>query len=156
MVALVGLFSAFTCNAQQSCVDQTRGTGTMHTEQVVLVNDSGEEVTVTALVADDGFERASGFQFICADVIDQTFILFKYQQPINGRFHMQNVRAPLDIAFFDHEGRLLQWMKMETYTETSRPLYGPDQPFQYALEARPGFFAANNILSTDSRMKMIK
>jgi uncharacterized membrane protein (UPF0127 family) len=156
MLATAALLFAVPSFCQQACVDSTRGTQSMHQAPLVILNDLGQEVMITALIADDGFERASGFQFICATVIEQTFILFKYPNAIKARFHMQNVTAPLDIAFFDQDGALIQQMLMKTYTETSKPIYGPDQPFQYALEARPGFFEVNSIKTVKSRLKMVE
>jgi len=110
------------------------------------------QVNLNVLLADDAFERAAGFQSICPSVIEETLILFQYSAAIEGKFHMQNVHAPLDIVFFDAAGRFLQYMKMETYTKDSKPLYGPGRPFQYALEAPVGFFAKNAITAYPSQL----
>ena len=65
---------------------------------------------------------------------------------------MQNVYAPLDIVFFAANGRFLKYLKMETYTLDSQPLYGPGRPFQYALEAPVGFFAKNGVTGFPSQL----
>ena len=124
----------------------------MHGESIRLQNDVGEVLTLDVLVADDAFERASGFQHICPQIIDQTLILFRYPQEVRGRFHMSNVHAPLDIAFIDGQGSVIAVLLMETYTENDRPLYGPDGRYQFALEARAGFFNTMGISPQSSRL----
>lgn len=137
-------------HANAECVNMTMGLSSMHQEQVVLVNDAGKRVTLPVFVADENYERASGFQNICQEVIEKVLILFRYETETFGRFHMQNVHAPLDIAFFDAGGRLIKTMLMEVYTEESKPLYDPGAPFQFALEARKGFFSDIGVFSTKS------
>ncbi|MGB5707532.1 MAG: DUF192 domain-containing protein [Arenicellales bacterium] len=149
------LFSVVhTSSAQSQCVDATEGLLSMDQEKIALVNDSGQEVSLQVFVADDNYERASGFQHICPRVIDKVLILFRYDVESAGRFHMQNVHAPLDIAFFDADGVLISAMLMQTYTEDFRPLFGPGAPFQFALEARQGFFAEINVSAASSYLKI--
>ena len=124
----------------------------MHTEQVSLLNDRGKIVTFQSHVADDDSERAAGYQYICVDIIDASTILFVFPKPILTRFHMQNVEAPLDIGFFDDRGKLFSVLLMQPGDNGSSALYGPSQPFQYALEARQGFFAEQNLSAGKSRL----
>jgi uncharacterized membrane protein (UPF0127 family) len=136
----------------QPCYPSNRGMETMESSTVVLVNDNGHKITLNSLVADDNLERASGYQYICPDVIDRTSILFRYPQPGSGRFHMHNVRAPLDIAFFDENGVLIQSARMQPYVNGEETLYGPMQAFQYALEVRAGFLAEHELSAGKSRL----
>ena len=124
----------------------------MHLETIRVQNDRGIEISLDVLVADDGFERASGFQHICPEVIERTLILFRFPQELSGRFHMQNVHAPLDIAFMGSNGNVESVLLMQTYTQDERPLYGPPGRFQYALEARAGFFQSHAISPQGSRL----
>jgi len=134
------------------CVDSTPGIDSMDRINITLLNDSGKPIELSVLLADDAFERAAGFQSVCPEVIDKTLILFRYPSAIDGKFHMQNVYAPLDIVFFAANGRFLKYLKMETYTLDSQPLYGPGRPFQYALEAPVGFFAKNGVTGFPSQL----
>ncbi len=155
LILYVALFSvAHTSAAQLQCVDSTKGLLSMNQENIVLVNDSGQEISLKVLVADDNYERASGFQHICPSVIEKVLILFIYDAESAGRFHMQNVHAPLDIAFFDADGVLISAMLMQTYTEDFRPLFDPGAPFQFALEARQGFFTEINVSAAGSYLKI--
>lgn len=138
--------------AQLNCVQQTAGTESMHVETVQLLDADGASLRFEVLVADEGFERAAGFQHICPEVIENTLILFRYKSEIVGRFHMNNVHAPLDIGFFNKDGVLISHFLMETYSSNQKKLYSPEGTFQYALEARPGFFLDNNLLGPSTRL----
>lgn len=129
----------------ETCFESTAALHAMEEKQITIINDEGNAIVVDALIADDNFERAGGFQHICQHIINKHFILFLYPGEIIGRFHMNNVHAPLDIAFFDNKGSLIHTELMQTYTDTSKPLYGPDLPFQFALEAAENFFARHKI-----------
>lgn len=128
------------CGAEDDCVLQNAGMQTMHQEGLTLFDDNGKTRHVQSLIADDQVERASGFQHVCPEVIRETKILFVYSQPVYSSFHMSNVKAPLDIGFFDAQGLLVSVMRMHVYARDQRPLYSPGRPFQYALETPVGFF----------------
>ena len=151
-IVLAMLVTASVPAAGQACVESTAGTLSMQRGWIRLANDVGEVMPLEVLIADDAFERASGFQHICPEVIGRTLILFLYSREVRASFHMQNVHSPLDIAFFDSAGRVVGVRLMKTYTEDSRPLYGPGGPFRFALEAPAGFFAERGISTGGSRL----
>ena len=149
---LLGVMLSTSAHSSADCMDTNNGIDTMHTEEISLINDRGKIFKIESLIADDRQERASGYQHICQEVINNSTILFVYSNLTNGRFHMQNVKSPLDIGFFDSEGKLVTWMRMETYDDGNSRLYTPGQPFQYALEARPGYYKENNLTSGATRI----
>ncbi len=124
----------------------------MNVEQISLLNDAGKIIKFQSYIADDNNERADGYQHICEDVINKTHILFVFPQPIKGRFHMKNVKAALDIGFFDSAGRLISTMVMDTYDDGNSRLYHPGQRFQYALESRVGFFSEHQLSVDKARL----
>ena len=124
----------------------------MQVDEISVTNDSGKMVSFDSHIADNPKKRANGYQHICVEVINKSTILFVYAVPSNGRFHMNNVEAPLDIGFFDDKGKLVRTMVMQTYTDGNNKLYGPGSPFQYALEARVGFFDEHKISEKNSRL----
>ena len=124
----------------------------MESARIVLLNAQRQRVELDSLIADDALERASGYQHICPEVIARTSILFRYAAPGAGRFHMRNVKAPLDIGFFDEGGVLIQSMVMRPYGDGDEILYGPMRTFQYALEARAGFFREKGLSAGASRL----
>lgn len=96
-----------------------------------------------ARIADSRDERSAGFQHLCPQSFGTTAILFVFEDDIRALFHMHNVHAPLDIAFIDAEGTVLETMRMELYDEHAphHPLYGAARPFRYALETGAGRMA---------------
>ena len=98
-------------------------------------------------MANTGKRSQHGFQFTCAETIENTKIMFYFKRPIIPSFHMNNVVAPLDIAFIDQEGKIIDILLMKTYSflELNKPLYKPTSPALYALEAKAGFFKEEGI-----------
>ena len=151
-VLLVGGLASAPANGALDCHDSNLGMDTMTPARIALLDAAGQRVEINTLIADTPNERASGYQHICPWVIDRTTILFWFGQPLTTRFHMNNVKAALDIGFFDADGNLLEVILMHPYTTRRQILYGPDRPFQYALEARRGFFAARKLVAGRSRL----
>jgi len=148
------LLSIVSNRTMAQCVLATPQLEHMQQAQIRLQDTSQKWMTINAYIADEPVESAAGFQHICQETIDDTFILFVYSRPYLGRFHMQNVYGNLDIAFIREDGVVLsiQQMRAEPPGLPVKPqLYGPTQPFMYALEAREGFFAESNIEVMQSR-----
>ena len=139
-------------SASADCTTSNRGMQTMESALIALQDDAGARIELTAFIADDDLERAGGYQFICPEIMARTAILFRFDEPSAGRFHMHNVEAPLDIGFFDAAGVLLQSMRMEIYVDGEEILYGPMQEFHYALEVPPGFFAERELSAGKTRL----
>lgn len=155
-IALIGcvVLSFFAHPVQAECVAVTRQLEHMQYVQIRLQNTQQEWININTHIADEPAESAAGFQHVCPETIDQTFILFVYRSPYLGRFHMQNVYANLDIAFIRGDGVIvsIQQMRAEPPGSPVNPrLYSPTEPFMFALEGRDGFFAENNIEVMHSR-----
>ncbi len=148
----LGGFFATSGLALAGCLPANAGMRSMHGESITLLDRFNGQVTIRTLVADDAYERSQGFQHVCGRTIDTITILFAYTHPTAALFHMSNVQQALDIGFFDDQGVLIRIMTMKPYTGQSRPLYGPGQPFQYALEARMGFFDESGLSEGISRL----
>lgn len=155
LLILLSLGCGVSAQVAYSCQLEPPAWAGMDTKEIVLVNDLGAEVVVNSRIADEFDERTAGFQHLCPEVIDSEFILFVFKRPVQSRFHMQNVHAPLDIAFIAADGTVVNIQTMYPYRPGgSRPLYGPQQPFLYALEAREGFFPEAGISAHKSRLKL--
>jgi uncharacterized membrane protein (UPF0127 family) len=85
-------------------------------------------------VADEWAERAQGMQFLSAATIRAYPIWFVFPAPTSVGWHMQNVRAPLDIAWVDEDGRVTKVQRMEPEKDG----YAADLPARYALEVAAG------------------
>jgi uncharacterized membrane protein (UPF0127 family) len=68
-------------------------------------------------------------------------MLFAYPgevEPALHRFTMDGVRIPLDVAFFDAEGRLIAILAMPVCDAGPCPAYESPRPFRWALETPAG------------------
>jgi len=130
----------------------------MSVKEIKLVNDDGKTVTVKARIADELAEQQAGYQSVGPEIIAKTQILFVFTQEISGPFHMCNVAAHLDIAWFKADGSIVDTKSMEpgpTQPAEGCPvLYQPESKgaYLYALEAHKDFFKENKISKDKSRL----
>ncbi|HBD10308.1 MAG TPA: hypothetical protein DCZ69_18820 [Syntrophobacteraceae bacterium] len=117
----------------------------MAVHTIRLVDDRGGPLALSVKIAKDPRERAAGFQNIGPEVIQNSLILFVFPETLFTRFHMENVNAPLDIAFIGESGEIIDIQQMQVNRPGRSLTYGPNRPFRYALEARAGFFADHHI-----------
>lgn len=128
----------------------------MATAKVKLVNDDGQEREFEVKIADEIEEQTMGFQHVGEGVIEKALILFVFSEERSTSFHMQNVLAPLDIAFIKADGTIIEIVRMEPDPSKTiaTKLYGPkdNQAFKYALEARAGFFKEHKLSQGKSKL----
>ena len=74
-------------------------------------------------------------------------MLFVYLKPQRMSFWMRNIPLPLDIGFFDAEGKLREIYQLHPFDETPVPTRGSN--LQFALEMNQGWFKANDIRPGD-------
>jgi uncharacterized membrane protein (UPF0127 family) len=65
-------------------------------------------------------------------------LLFSYAAPIGATFHMRGVPIPLDIAFFDGDGRLLAVLRMAVCEAEPCRSYTAPAPIRWAIETEVG------------------
>jgi len=106
-----------------------------------------ESIGFQVKIAQNNQTRAAGFQYVCAETIAAEPILFIFDRPRIASFHMNNVVAPIDIAFIDAQGHIESIQSMYPYVliSKSRPLYSPKREVVAALEVHPGFFEEHGI-----------
>ena len=92
---------------------------------------------MTVAVASTDAEQSRGLSGVTGlDGIDG--MLFVFSTPTDVRFWMKNTLIPLDIAFFDSDGALIDAMTMPVCDEDPCPTYGPTGSFDWAVEAPAG------------------
>lgn len=74
-------------------------------------------------------------------------MLFVFPGDTTTAFTMSGVPEPLEIAFFDAEGRRVEELRMEPCegSDVSCPAYRSADAFRYALETAPGEMPAGNL-----------
>ncbi len=127
----------------------------MAVRSVTLIQESAPPIRIRSRIADTPRKRAAGFQHVCPEIIELSSILFIFEEPILSNFHMFNVHDELDIGFFDESKVLIEVLQMtpQDRTQPNPQYYSPDSAFQYALEARAGFFADNQLQLGQTRLE---
>jgi len=96
--------------------------------------------TLRVAVAETNDARQRGLMGV-ADLGPLDGLLFAYPAPVETSFHMRNVPIPLDIAFFDAEGRLMAVVAMAVCEGEPCPSYPSPGPIRWALETPAGDLA---------------
>ena len=158
LAALVLAGGVASAGSASSCVQTTGGWTSMQEKKILLINDRGKTLFLLARIADEPLELAAGYQYICPDVISHSAILFDFGRQFTSRFHMRGVFAPLDIAFFDQSGKLVNVEHMTAEPpgfSGKRKLYSAAAPYRYALEVPAGYLACH-FLTGDTTMLMVE
>ena len=129
-----------------SCEMDNKALRAMRDGLVNIATQQGRRFQLEVKIADNNYTRSQGFQRVCADRIAALPILFVFGTPVIPNFHMNNVVAPIDIAFINEQGRIAVIHKMQVYDNSGyKPRYGPKLPVVAALEVSPSFFEKNSI-----------
>ena len=147
LLALMLMVALSAPSSRAACQMSNKVLRTMPPGEVEFIRADGSRLTLAVLIAANGFQRAQGFQNVCAERIAQTPILFDMQAEVVPSFHMRNVVSALDIAFIDAGGRIESIQHMPVYTNEadSKQRYRPNRRIRAALETTPGYFALHNI-----------
>ena len=107
--------------------------------ELVPLRVGGIEIQVE--VADDADERQQGLMYR-ESLGENQGMLFVYPEQRTLGFWMKNTLIPLDIAYIDREGRIVDIQQMEPQTTET---HDSAAPAMYALEMNQGWFEANGI-----------
>ncbi len=107
--------------------------------EAVPIRVAGIEIEVE--IADEESERSKGLMFR-ESLPENRGMLFVYPEERPLGFWMRNTLIPLDIAFIDREGRIVDIQQMQPRDETT---HYSKAPAMYALEMNEGWFAAHDI-----------
>lgn len=103
---------------------------------------------VLVAVADDPDERAQGLMGV-EDLGELDGLLFTFEQESFTGFWMKDTPVPLDIAFFNDEGFLVDALTMEPCEADPCRVYLASGTFAWALETPVGSLGE---LSSDLRL----
>ncbi len=146
LACLAGLLACGTVDAgtaREAGVEQSREPAAEAVASVapelVPLRVGGIEVQVE--LADDADERQRGLMYR-ESLEENQGMLFAYPEERTLGFWMKNTLIPLDIAYIDREGRIVDIQQMEPQsTET----HNSAAPAMYALEMNQGWFEANGV-----------
>ena len=103
----------------------------------LLVGDD----TVRVEIADEAAERERGLMYRDS-LPEDTGMLFVYPRERTLSFWMRNTRIPLDIAYIDQRGVIVD---IQTMTPQSDRQYPSAAPAMYALELEAGWFEEHGV-----------
>jgi uncharacterized membrane protein (UPF0127 family) len=149
MVLMLALVAAADADDEPRACDRWRAAFAAMRQEPFTIEAGGRRLALLAKVAATSEQQAAGFQCATSTEIQETRILFDFGSEIQTQFHMQNVRAALDIAFVKADGRIFAILTMEP---SPTALYGPLGPFRWAIEARAGFFKSQGIHQGAARL----
>lgn len=118
------------------------------TTTVSIVSDRhGVEIPVR--VAHTPGKRQQGLMHV-EHLPEGTGMLFLFREPVISGFWMKNTLVPLDIAFVDSDGQIIDIVAMDPCEADPCPTYGPDGgAYHAALEVPQGWFATAGIRAGD-------
>jgi uncharacterized membrane protein (UPF0127 family) len=129
IVAALGIYLAM---QQPVAADQAMRLPVDPVPLVVVTN--GGERSFTIEVADEPTERAAGLMFR-KTMDDDRGMLFVFPQTQPVSFWMKNTPMPLDLVFVGQDGRVVDILPGEPFSEA--PI-GPAAPARFVLELKRG------------------
>jgi uncharacterized membrane protein (UPF0127 family) len=107
---------------------------------------NGGDVVVYVEVATTPEQHQRGLMGRTSMPADQGMV-FDFGGETQTSFWMKDTLIPLSIAWFTHDGVIVDIQEMEALSEA---LHTPRAPYWYALEANKGFFAAHGVQPGDT------
>lgn len=105
---------------------------------------SGADQHLTVELAETDGDRARGLSGR-ASLGDRCGMLFRYPEPVRNRFWMRDMQFPLDIAFADAGGTIIDVVTLQPCDEPACPRYAPPTAYTEALEVAAGALDAMGI-----------
>lgn len=102
---------------------------------------SVDGVPVVVEIADTSYKKSIGLQNRDS-LEDNQGMLFVYKKPRFLQFWMKDTSIPLDLAYIDEEGKILQIIQLVPFDETAQP---SDEKVKCALEMNQGWFDENGV-----------
>ena len=115
------------------------------TQRIVLSSsDRRQNITLTVEIAGDGASRERGLM-LRDHLESDAGMLFIFDRPQILNFWMKNTIIPLDVLFFDDDGRFVSASTMVPCTGDPCAVYPSSGPALYALEVTEGFVTEHGV-----------
>nr|WP_136252558.1 DUF192 domain-containing protein [Ningiella ruwaisensis] len=127
----------------QSAIDElsqdkvAQSANTVETVNLVFSND----VSIDVELADEAHERQLGLMYR-REMCEDCGMLFKFDRVQTGSIWMKNTYIPLDLAYINAFGKIVDIKALEPHDLTS---VTSSVPVLYALEMNQGWFEKNSI-----------
>ena len=118
--------------------------GDLGDQKIELVGPEDQAVSVDVEIADDAASRAKGLMEVESLAMNEGMLfMFEKSEPLT--FWMKNTLIPLDIIFFDGQGRVIGVDSMVPCLEDPCLRYTSSGPANIALEVPAGFVETHGI-----------
>ncbi len=107
-------------------------------QEITLKSPQGEKVEVVAEIAQTKEEKRKGLMGR-RELKDGHGMLFTFETPFKQSFWMKGTLIPLDILFFDGNGKFVSAETMLPCEKDPCRFYGSEGPAMFALEVPSGF-----------------
>ncbi|MBL8021445.1 MAG: DUF192 domain-containing protein [Leptospirales bacterium] len=114
----------------------------LRTQHLKRQNIRVGEFTISAEIAASPSERERGLMYRTS-LGDDEGMLFVFPEATMQAFWMKNTLIPLDVAYFDDQGYLIEVVTMQP--DGGARTYPSSEPTLYALEMKAGWFAKRAI-----------
>ncbi len=131
-------------NIQSSSVSSSSQGIALRSQDVTLQGPSGETITIHAELAVTPAEQEIGLMHRTA-LDPSAGMLFIFPESRVLSFWMKNTLIPLDVIFFDADGKFVSVSTMEPCTADPCMTYASAGSAMYALEVNKGFAEENKV-----------
>ncbi len=137
VVVIVGLFLVL--RGPETGTDAVRA---LPDETLRIETAEGDEIELTVKDASLFEGKFSGFNGVDADVVNTTVLFVSTAFSATSRITVQDLEAPIDMAFFSGEG---DFMEMRSFSVGTAEEFAPEGRYRYLIEAKAGFFDEHGI-----------
>lgn len=114
-----------------------------------IQRDGSRLVRLQVEIAEKPRKRATGLMGV-RSLGELQGMVFLGPAPSRGPFHMKDVLIPLDIAFWDERGVIVEILHMEPCRSDPCPLYSPSREYLGAVETNLGLMESKGVRVGDT------
>jgi uncharacterized membrane protein (UPF0127 family) len=115
---------------------------------LTVAGSAGPKLSLHVQIAQTARSRERGLMGV-KKMPDQVGMAFLFGEPTSTGFWMKDTLIPLDIAFWDSNGRILATSTMTPCRTDSCPVYQPATTYVSSVEMNAGLLAARGIKTGD-------
>lgn len=145
---LFALLSVLVSVASAACSPKGLPEG-FHPGHVQFTRNGKQVIRLEVAIASSDEQRAQGLMGVEELARDEGMV-FLYEEPTTSPFYMKGTLIPLDIAFWDEDGKITEILTMVPCRSEPCPLYEPSTPFIGAIEVARGVMRAEGIRVGDT------
>jgi uncharacterized membrane protein (UPF0127 family) len=143
LVPVAAAFLVAACGGDNPSVSSEPSPG-----PTVAIETADGVVRFQVEVADTPETRSQGLMFR-TNLAPNAGMVFLFDEPTNGSFWMKDTLIPLQIAFWDGDGRIVAILDMAPCETDECPLYAPGATYVGALEVNAGRLDAEGVQKGD-------